>query len=296
MSLRTVALDTPRPPERGDVCDPTGCAVAMCSSTMARRIAALRSSSSIGTRFYRVPAGAGATVGVTGGRRPRRRRRAQPAAAPRPRCARSRPRRVRTTRSPRRSSEAERRRATSMQACTTWRSASGASSLIPAPGAEREHEPLGRGRGRRRAPRPRPREPGRRRPPRCSARACGRSSSAATPVAGSRRWPWAAQPIAAYVAARPVEEVVAALVARAGPVRDLVPLEARRRASRSSASSYFVAWSSSSGAARAPAATALPERRAGLDGERVRAHVLGPSASAASSVAAQSATRSAGVP
>ena len=58
MSLRTVALDTPRPRERAIVCDPTGWAVVMCSSTMARRIAALRSSSSIGTRFYRVPAAA----------------------------------------------------------------------------------------------------------------------------------------------------------------------------------------------------------------------------------------------
>ena len=57
MSLRTVALDTPRPRDRAIVCDPTGCAVVMCSSTMARRMAAFRSSSSIGTRFYRVPAG-----------------------------------------------------------------------------------------------------------------------------------------------------------------------------------------------------------------------------------------------
>ena len=41
MSLRTVALDTPRPRERAIVCDPTGCAVEMCSSTMARRIGGL---------------------------------------------------------------------------------------------------------------------------------------------------------------------------------------------------------------------------------------------------------------
>ena len=43
---------------RATVCEPTGCAVSTYSSTIARRIAALRSSRSIGTRFYRVPAGA----------------------------------------------------------------------------------------------------------------------------------------------------------------------------------------------------------------------------------------------
>ena len=56
ISLRTVALETFMPGERATVCEPTGCAVATCSSTMARRIADFRSSRSIGSRFYRVPA------------------------------------------------------------------------------------------------------------------------------------------------------------------------------------------------------------------------------------------------
>ena len=46
MSLRIVALLTPRPLERATVCDPTGCAVSTYSSTIARRIEAFRSSSS----------------------------------------------------------------------------------------------------------------------------------------------------------------------------------------------------------------------------------------------------------
>ena len=70
MSLRTVALETPRPRERAIVCDPTGWAVVMCSSTMARRIAALRSSSSIGTRFYRVPVPTWSTPAFRSGTEP----------------------------------------------------------------------------------------------------------------------------------------------------------------------------------------------------------------------------------
>src|SRR5262249_2748554 len=46
MSLRMVALLTPRPLERATVWDPTGCAVSTYSSTIARRIEAFRSSSS----------------------------------------------------------------------------------------------------------------------------------------------------------------------------------------------------------------------------------------------------------
>src|SRR5262245_13753737 len=49
MSLRTVALDTPSLRLRATRWDPTGSAVSMYSSTTARRIAALRSSSSVGS-------------------------------------------------------------------------------------------------------------------------------------------------------------------------------------------------------------------------------------------------------
>src|SRR2546421_975279 len=70
MSLRTVALDTPRFRVRATRCDPTGWAVSTYSSTTARRIAALRSSIAIpvplpatcpiamlavSTQVYRVP-------------------------------------------------------------------------------------------------------------------------------------------------------------------------------------------------------------------------------------------------
>src|SRR5829696_4438854 len=88
MSLRTVADDTCTPEDRTTCADPTGWAVSMYSSTTARRMAALRSSSirGPGTRCYRVPArrsrfgtwqgggmrfvvvGAGAVGGVVGGR------------------------------------------------------------------------------------------------------------------------------------------------------------------------------------------------------------------------------------
>ena len=64
MSLRTVADDTLTPGASATWPDPTGWAVSMYSSTTARRMAALRSSSIVGsivdgyagTRCYRVPA------------------------------------------------------------------------------------------------------------------------------------------------------------------------------------------------------------------------------------------------
>ena len=89
MSLRTVADDTATAADCTTCADPTGWAVSMYSSTTARRMAALRSSSMgvPGTRCYRVPAapaagprawqpgrmrfvvvGAGAVGGVVGGR------------------------------------------------------------------------------------------------------------------------------------------------------------------------------------------------------------------------------------
>src|SRR5436190_8568565 len=88
MSLRTVADETATAADRTTCADPTGWAVSMYSSTTARRMAALRSSSMVvpGTRCYRVPAvhsrspawqpdgmrfvvvGAGAVGGVVGGR------------------------------------------------------------------------------------------------------------------------------------------------------------------------------------------------------------------------------------
>src|SRR5215471_10785773 len=72
MSFRTVALDTPSRRERATRWEPTGSAVSMYSSTTARRIAALRSSRSIGptdvisTRFYRVPGAVGRPASAHG--------------------------------------------------------------------------------------------------------------------------------------------------------------------------------------------------------------------------------------
>ena len=73
---------------------------------------------------------------------------------------------------------------------------------------------------------------------------------------------------ALVLAHRPVEEVVPALVAGAGPVGDLVPAEPGR-AEPSSATRYLSAWSSSSGWRAGSSASGVP----GLDGEGVGRHV-----------------------
>ena len=75
---------------------------------------------------------------------------------------------------------------------------------------------------------------------------------------------------AEVLALAPVEEVVAALLARAAPSSTPRTTRARPRRGASSASRYASAWRSSSGAARA-GRDAQAERRRGLDGERVRA-------------------------
>ena len=76
------------------------------------------------------------------------------------------------------------------------------------------------------------------------------------PPAGAVRVGGAAEPEVVVLA--PVEEVVAALVAGPGPVRHLVVGQARRAVSRSSASSYSSAWTSSSGCRAGSSASGVP--------------------------------------
>ena len=95
-------------------------------------------------------------------------------------------------------------------------------------GAQRERARLLGPAAPARAARTRPRPELRPRPRRCSARACARSTSGGRPV-----WPCAAQPIAEVLALAPVQEVVAALLARAGPSSTPRTTRARpRRAAR----------------------------------------------------------------
>ena len=90
----------------------------------------------------------------------------------------------------------------------------------------------------------------------------------------------------------PVQEVVPALVAGPGPVRDLVVLAGRRRRAASSATSYLSAWSSSSGCRAGSSASGVP-------GSTVRPYADtcgGSSASAASTVRRQSSSDSPAAP
>ena len=242
------------------VCEPTGCAVSTYSSTIARRIAALRSSSSIGTRFYRVPAGC---------------RPAAPSAREEP-CGHL----VAEEPAPAREHDPSRRRplvqrdrrrsSSSRHAATREDRPRAAGSLIPAAVRMASDELLASRRASDRASR-RPASARRAGATtrRCSARACARSTTGGRRCGRARR--------SRSRGSRPApSRGGCAGTPRPGRAQFETSYQSSPAAARrSSASTYLSAWSSSSGAAASPAATALPERRARLDGERVRAHVLG---------------------
>ena len=270
--------------ERAIVCDPTGWAVATCSSTMAWRIAALRSSSSIGTRSYRVPP-PGRPEPT--GRRARASRRADTSLASR------RPGRVSTTRPSFTDEQADVGHFVECTRPPASRRQLPRRNLDPVPGAQGQGERLGRlflpvepllPRLRRDAG-----------ADGLDVALRGAQVPEAPGVLGAPRVAVGRAADRGVVALAPVQEVVAALLARPGPVRDLVP-GAARRGEHVVGELVLGAWSSSSGAGRAPAATALPS---GVPGSTVSAYALtcsGSSASASVSVASQSATDSPGVP
>ena len=129
---------------------------------------------------------------------------------------------------------------------------------------------LGGRRGRGPRTRPRRRIAGAR-PRRCSARACARSTTAP-----GRVWPWAAQPIAGVVAALPSRGGCDGTPRPGAPSSRSRTRRGRRRRGGRRRARTSSAWSSSSGRGASPGGDRLAERRARLDRQRVRAHVLGP--------------------
>ena len=240
---------------------PTGCALSTYCSTIARRIAALRSSSSVmqpgpvsgrhgkrslpvGTRWYRVPtAPATQEPGGDVGRRAAGRER------------------VSTTRSPTRCTNPGSAELVDHGAAAA--SATGAPARVRSASANASSA---RGAGSRRSA---PASAGRAgaRPRRCSARACARSTSA------GRRCGRARRSRCRGTRPRSSREGCGGTPRRAGPSSRPRTTRARPRRAASSASEVRVGLVVVVGRGRA-GRDAPAERRRRLDGQRVRAHVL----------------------